>query len=505
MEINPNNIIGLLSQVFPDSNNKTPVNSTERKLAQSLAAAINNWKEADEVGEEVLEEAAENVKEELLSIEDELAEESTGQEETTEREDSGDINDSVGEINDQKCDDSRQVLDETASLNENNEEDDSLSIEGNLSQISTNQDEPNENRENVGIFSSFETMGLKTELLRGIYSYGFEKPAAVQQRVIKQIIIGRDVIAVSPPGTGKTAGFIIGLLQSIIYDARETQALVLAHTRDNAVNIQKTILAIGDYFNVQCHACVGGTNIHEDRRKLDYGQHVVTGTPGRILDMIYRRNLRTRSIKLLIIDEADQILKSQLKHQINDIYRVIQPNVQVIFVCSKLTPDLEEMANKMMIDSVRIALKSELKNVHFYINTNPKESKHEILGDFIETMMRVTPVIFCNTITTLNFLKEKMGGEIKNCFCLHSLLKRKEKFEILNNFRSSSKERFGCKIFKSMHERLDGVRNMSCKSVDYPHNFSSFPSFRGDQGFEIFFITHLIFCQQVVFHFLKTC
>ena len=106
---------------------------------------------------------------------------------------------------------------------------------------------------------------------------GFEKPSAIQQRAIKPIVKGRDVIAQAQSGTGKTATFSISLLQSIDTTIRETQVLCLSPTRELAVQIQKVVLALGDYMNVQCHACIGGTNLGEDIRKLDYGQHVVSG------------------------------------------------------------------------------------------------------------------------------------------------------------------------------------------------------------------------------------
>merc|ERR1719510_2054842 len=140
---------------------------------------------------------------------------------------------------------------------------------------------------------TFDTMGLREDLLRGIYAYGFEKPSAIQQRAIKPIVKRRDVIAQAQSGTGKTATFSIALLQSIDTTVRETQVLCLSPTRELAVQIQKVVLALGDYMNVQCHACIGGTNLGEDIRKLDYGQHVVSGTPGRVFDMIRRRTLRT--------------------------------------------------------------------------------------------------------------------------------------------------------------------------------------------------------------------
>ncbi|KRY72547.1 Eukaryotic initiation factor 4A-III [Trichinella pseudospiralis] len=165
-----------------------------------------------------------------------------------------------------------------------------------------------ETSENVVVVPTFEDMNLKRELLRGIYAYGFNKPSMIQKRAIMPIVSGRDVIAQSQSGTGKTATFSIGLLQVIDTQLRETQALVLAPTRELAQQIQKVVLALGDRMNVQAHACIGGTNVGEDIRKLDYGQHVVVGTPGRVFDMITRQHLRTDSLKVFVMDEADEML-----------------------------------------------------------------------------------------------------------------------------------------------------------------------------------------------------
>lgn len=186
-----------------------------------------------------------------------------------------------------------------------------------------------ETSEDVEVTPTFDGVGLREDLLRGIYAYGFEKPSAIQQRAIKPIIKGRDVIAQAQSGTGKTATFAISVLQSLDTQLRETQALVLSPTRELALQIQKVVLALGDYMAVQCHACIGGTNIGEDIRKLDYGQHVVSGTPGRVFDMIRRRNLRTRAIKMLILDEADEMLNKGFKEQIYDVYRYLPPATQV--------------------------------------------------------------------------------------------------------------------------------------------------------------------------------
>ncbi|NXU01929.1 IF4A3 factor, partial [Buphagus erythrorhynchus] len=214
-----------------------------------------------------------------------------------------------------------------------------------------------ETSEEVDVTPTFDTMGLREDLLRGIYAYGFEKPSAIQQRAIKQIIKGRDVIAQSQSGTGKTATFSISVLQCLDIQVRETQALILAPTRELAVQIQKGLLALGDYMNVQCHACIGGTNVGEDIRKLDYGQHVVAGTPGRVFDMIRRRSLRTRAIKMLVLDEADEMLNKGFKEQIYDVYRYLPPATQVVLISATLPHEILEMTNKFMTDPIRILVK----------------------------------------------------------------------------------------------------------------------------------------------------
>jgi translation initiation factor 4A len=163
--------------------------------------------------------------------------------------------------------------------------------------VETNYDE---------VIESFDDMGLKEDLLRGIYSYGFEKPSAIQQRAIKPLIMMRDTIAQAQSGTGKTATFTIGLLQNIDLSNRDCQALILAPTRELASQIVKVVMAIGDYLGVSTMACIGGTNVRQDMDKLRSGVQLVVGTPGRVFDMINRRALATDYIHYFVLDEADE-------------------------------------------------------------------------------------------------------------------------------------------------------------------------------------------------------
>jgi translation initiation factor 4A len=140
-----------------------------------------------------------------------------------------------------------------------------------------------ESTSNLLVFKKFDTMELKDNLLRGIYSYGFEMPSSIQQRAIVPVIQRRDVIGQAQSGTGKTATFCIGILQSIDADILGTQALILAPTRELAKQITEVAIALGDYLEgVRIHMCVGGTSSREDIRILAEGVQVVVGTPGRV-------------------------------------------------------------------------------------------------------------------------------------------------------------------------------------------------------------------------------
>ncbi|XP_076384643.1 eukaryotic initiation factor 4A-III-like isoform X1 [Megalopta genalis] len=269
-----------------------------------------------------------------------------------------------------------------------------------------------ETSEDVEVIPTFDNMGLRDELLRGIYAYGFEKPSAIQQRSVKPIMKGRDVIAQAQSGTGKTATFSIAILQSLDTQVRETQVLVLSPTRELATQIQKVILALGDFMNVQCHACIGGTNLGEDIRKLDYGQHVVSGTPGRVFDMIERRVLRTRAIKMLVLDESDEMLNKGFKEQIYDVYRYLPPATQVVLVSATLPHEILEMTSKFMTDPVRILVKRDELTLEgmkqFFVAVEREEEKFDTLCDLYDILTITQAVIFCNTKRKVDWLTEKM-------------------------------------------------------------------------------------------------
>jgi ATP-dependent RNA helicase len=297
-----------------------------------------------------------------------------------------------------------------------------------------------ETSEDVSVCPTFDAMGLNENLVRGIYAYGFEKPSAIQQRAIVQIIKGRDVIAQAQSGTGKTATFSIGVLQSLDISSRETQALVLSPTRELAQQIQKVILALGDYQNVTCHACIGGKSVAEDIRQLDNGVHVVSGTPGRVFDMISRHTLRTRNIKMLVLDEADEMLNLGFKEQIYDVYRYLPPATQVVLVSATLTPDVLAITKKFMNNPVRILVKRDeitLEGIkQFFVAVEKEEWKFDTLCDLYDTLTITQAVIFCNTRRKVDWLTDRMRKNNFTVSSMHGEMPQNERDEIMKAFRS---------------------------------------------------------------------
>ncbi|KAI8048635.1 ATP-dependent RNA helicase FAL1 [Syncephalis plumigaleata] len=296
-----------------------------------------------------------------------------------------------------------------------------------------------ETSEDIKIAPTFDAIGLKEDLLRGIYAYNFEKPSAIQQRAIVPIVKGRDVIAQAQSGTGKTATFSISMLQCVDTTLRETQALVLSPTRELATQIQSVVLALGDYMNVQCHACIGGTSIGEDIRKLDHGQHIVSGTPGRVYDMIRRRNLRTRNIKMLVLDEADELLNLGFKDQIYDVYRHLPPATQVVLLSATLPHDVLEMTTKFMTDPIRILVKRDeitLEGIkQFFVAVEREEWKFDTLCDLYDTLTITQAVIFCNTRRKVDWLTEKMREANFTVSSMHGDMSQKDRDSIMQEFR----------------------------------------------------------------------
>jgi len=296
--------------------------------------------------------------------------------------------------------------------------------------------------EEYPVFESFDDYDLNENLLRGIYSYGFEKPSAIQQRGIKPILDGRDTIGQAQSGTGKTAAFAIGCLQRLDVNHKACQALILAPTRELAQQIQKVALALGDYQRIKCHACIGGTSVRDDIDKLREGQHLVVGTPGRVFDMIGKRHLRVDDLLTFVLDEADEMLSRGFKDQIYDIFKTLPPNIQVCLFSATMPPEILDLTTKFMRDAVRILVKKDeltLEGIRqFYVAIEKEEWKLDTLCDLYETLTITQAIIYCNTRRKVDFLADQLQKRDFTISTMHAELDQKERDLVMREFRSGS-------------------------------------------------------------------
>eukprot|EP01067_Filipodium_phascolosomae_P001425 Filipodium_phascolosomae@DN1951_c0_g1_i2.p1 len=289
---------------------------------------------------------------------------------------------------------------------------------------------------------SFESLGLSENLLRGIFAYGFEKPSAIQQRAITPILSGKDTIGQAQSGTGKTATFAIAILQQIDYTKVECQALILAPTRELAQQIQKVVLALGDYLKVRCHACVGGTAVREDISSLKEGVHMVVGTPGRVYDMMQKKYLAVHSMKLFVLDEADEMLSRGFKNQIHEVFKTLPHEVQVALFSATMPKDILEITEKFMRNPTKILVQKDeltLEGIRqFYVDVDTEHYKFDTLCDLYETLTITQAIIYCNTRRKVDDLTRRMNEQDFTVSSMHGELDQKERELIMREFRTGS-------------------------------------------------------------------
>jgi len=291
----------------------------------------------------------------------------------------------------------------------------------------------------------FDDMNLKEDLLKGIYSYGFEKPSKIQQRAILPITTSNppaDVIGQAQSGTGKTATFTISMLQRIDTTKPELQALVMAPTRELAQQIHKVVLALGEYLKVKVHACVGGTRVVDDVAILKEGVQVIVGTPGRVFHMISENFLDASTIKMLVIDEADEMLSRGFKDQIYAIFKLLPEELQVCLFSATMPPEVLEITDKFMRNSIRILVKKEeltLEGIRqFFIAVQKEDWKLDTLCDLYKTLVITQCVIFCNARKKVEWLAEEMNKKNFTVSCMHGEMDSDQRELIMKEFKSGS-------------------------------------------------------------------
>lgn len=294
----------------------------------------------------------------------------------------------------------------------------------------------------INAYENFEDMNLNEKLLRGIYSYGFEKPSNIQQKAIIPIKEGSDIIAQAQSGTGKTGTFVIGSLEKINLSNSNTQVVILSPTRELSIQTNKVVSNISKYMNVSSYACIGGTNIKLCIKEIKAGKQIILGTPGRINDMLQKKILNLKELKLLIIDEADDMLDRGFLDQIKGIFKFVHENVQVCLFSATLPLDVLNTTKYFMNEPINILVKQDELTLdgikQYYIALNDEKYKYDTLCDLYKCLSISQAIIYCNTRNKVEWLANILTSNDYGVSYIHGEMSFKERKNIMNDFISGS-------------------------------------------------------------------
>jgi translation initiation factor 4A len=293
----------------------------------------------------------------------------------------------------------------------------------------------------ISEIESWDDLDIPANLLRGIYSYGFEKPSPIQKKAITPIIAGKDLIAQAQSGTGKTATFTIGLLSQINLSEKTTQILVLSPTRELTEQTKKVIISIGSMMEgLIVQTLVGGTYIDEDISNYNKNvPHVIVGCPGRVFDIMRRNLISTNKIKMVVIDEADEMLSSGFKDQLYNIFQYFNNDIQVALFSATLPEYIYDVTDKFMRNPIKIEVKAEQLTLEgisqFFVALDDDKQKYETLKDLYSFISVSQCIIYCNSVKRVIDLYEAMKEDQFPVCCIHSDMDSKSRKESFEDFK----------------------------------------------------------------------
>jgi len=284
----------------------------------------------------------------------------------------------------------------------------------------------------------FNDLPLSKDVLRGIKALGFEKPTPIQAQSIMPLLEGRDVIGQAQTGTGKTAAFGIPMVESIDLSDNRVQGLVLAPTRELAVQIAEHISRISRYTGVRVCPIYGGESINRQIQQLRRGVHIVVGTPGRVIDHLNRGTLKLRAVSMVVLDEADRMLDMGFVHDINRILDKVPKHKQTSLFSATIDRNVLRICNKYMDKPEKILVsKDEIARVQIeqrYVKVDPM-TRYPILKELIEEQGIQKAIIFTRTKRGAYALSKKLKRSGYNASALHGDLSQPQRDRVSQGFR----------------------------------------------------------------------
>jgi len=291
---------------------------------------------------------------------------------------------------------------------------------------------------------NWDELEISPNLLRGIFAYGFEKPSPIQQQAIKPLVLKKDIVAQAQSGTGKTGTFTIGALANVDVNDNTTQVLVLSPTKELASQTAKVFVSLGCMMDgLRVQTIYGGSVIEESSSFSNKNvPHVICGCPGRVYDMMRRDKISSKKIKLVILDEADEMLSTGFKEQVYNIFQYLSSDIQVALFSATLPDGINNIIDKIMHNPVRISVKKEMLTLEgirqYYIAVDDDRQKYATLKNLFSFLAVSQCIIYCNSIKRVQDLYEAMIEDEFPVCRIHSSMERPERESAFNDFRNGN-------------------------------------------------------------------
>lgn len=320
----------------------------------------------------------------------------------------------------------------------------------------------------------FSDMGLSVKLLKAIEDCGYTEPTPIQAQAIPHVLMMRDVVGLAQTGTGKTAGFILPMLE-ILHGgrarARMPRSLVLAPTRELAAQVAEDFDTYGKYMKLEMALLTGGTSMDEQIKKLDRGVDVLIATPGRLLDLFERGRILLSDIKILVIDEADRMLDMGFIPDIEKIVSLLSPMRQTLLFSATMAPEIKKITAKFLSNPREVSVAppaTTAKNVEQFIHhTSPRKKTDDLLA-LIDKEKPQNAFIFCNRKRDIGGVRKALAGKGYNVKELHGDMAQSARTKTLKAVKDGEVDFLVCSDVAGRGIDVDGLSHVF--NFDVPNN-----------------------------------